>query len=313
MTHEFDRAQVVHNDLGNWLCLHIKNAPMARVECEQMKEGKTYTAEVKKKYEKRSGRANAYELNQQGVAPNESLGRGIVSGVIEAATEKSPMESLANIATKGGKGLVSNIAKQALSEAGEESLGYAANYAADVAANDPNAHFSLSELGQNALGGAAGGAMFAGIGTGIHALRKGVNYLSTARNGNNAAQNQTATVDTQAQTQYTNTNGGVANGINGQQNGNGDFSAGLQGRPDGTAFDSAVPNRGSNDGRANSGLSDGVLLTSKKTRQIMDERGLPNLGLKESTGDNTSFFMRWNRQRPIIRTALSLIRSRQKI
>lgn len=136
MTHEFDRAQVVHNDLGNWLCLHIKNAPMARVECEQLKEGKTYTAEVKKKYDKRSGRAN---------------------------------------------------------------------------------------------------------------------------------------------------------GINGQQNGNGDFSAGLQGRPDGTAFDSAVPNRGSNDGRANSGLSDGVLLTSKKTRQIMDERGLPNLGLKESTGDNTSF------------------------
>lgn len=231
----------------------------------------------------------SYELNQQGVAPNESLGRGIVSGVIEAATEKSPMESLANIATKGGKGLVSNIAKQALSEAGEESLGYAANYAADVAANDPNAHFSLSELGQNALGGAAGGAMFAGIGTGIHALRNGVNYLSTARNGNNAVQNQTAPIDTQVQTQYTNNNGGVANGINGQQNGNGDFSAGLQGRPDGTAFDSAVPNRGSNDGRANSGLSDGVLLTSKKTRQIMDERGLPNLGLKESTGDNTSF------------------------
>ena len=231
----------------------------------------------------------SYELNQQGVAPNESLGRGIVSGVIEAATEKSPMESLANIATKGGKGLVSNIAKQALSEAGEESLGYAANYAADVAANDPNAHFSLSELGQNALGGAAGGAMFGGIGTGIHALRKGVNYLSTARNGNNAAQNQTAPIYTQVQTRYTNTNGGVANGINGQQNGNGDFSAGLQGRPDGTAFDSAVPNRGSNDGRANSGLSDGVLLTSKKTRQIMDERGLPNLGLKESTGDNTSF------------------------
>ena len=60
MTHEFDRAQVVHNDLGNWLCLHIKNAPMARVECEQMKEGKTYIAEIKKKYDKRSGRANAY-------------------------------------------------------------------------------------------------------------------------------------------------------------------------------------------------------------------------------------------------------------
>lgn len=142
----------------------------------------------------------AYELNQQGVAPNEALGRGIVSGVIEAATEKSPMESLANIATRGGKSLVGNIAKQALSEAGEEGLSYAANYAADVAANDPNAHFSLSELGQNALGGAAGGAMFAGIGTGIHALRNGVNYLPTARNRNNAAQNQTAPVDMQTQT-----------------------------------------------------------------------------------------------------------------
>ena len=60
MTHEFDMAKVIRNDLGNWLCLHIKNAPMARVECEQMKEGKTYTAEVKKKYDKRSGRCNAY-------------------------------------------------------------------------------------------------------------------------------------------------------------------------------------------------------------------------------------------------------------
>ena len=60
MTHEFDRAKVVHDDLGNWLCLHIKNALMARGECEQLKEGKTYTAEVKKKYDKRSGRANAY-------------------------------------------------------------------------------------------------------------------------------------------------------------------------------------------------------------------------------------------------------------
>ena len=60
MTHEFDRAKVVHNDLGSWLCLHVKNAPMARVECEQMKEGKLYCAEVKRKYDKRSGRANAY-------------------------------------------------------------------------------------------------------------------------------------------------------------------------------------------------------------------------------------------------------------
>ena len=227
----------------------------------------------------------SYELNQQGVAPNESLGRGIVSGVIEAATEKSPMESLANIATKGGKGLVSNIAKQALSEAGEESLGYAANYVADVAANDPNAHFSLSELGQNALGGAAGGAMFAGIGTGIHALRNGVNYLPTARNRNNAAQNQTAPVDTQTQTQYTNTNGGVANGINGQQNGNGDYRTGLSAV--GADNRQSVPGRG-DIGRGNSAVSSGVLVTPD-TRQTMNDRGMVDFGLRESTSDNASF------------------------
>lgn len=227
----------------------------------------------------------SYELNQQGVAPNESLGRGIVSGVIEAATEKSPMESLANIATKGGKGLVSNIAKQALSEAGEESLGYAANYAADVAANDPNAHFSLSELGQNALGGAAGGAMFGGIGTGIHALRKGVNYLSTARNGHNAAQNQTATVDTQAQTQYTNTNGGVINGTNGQQNGNGSIGTGIY--ANGRVANQPLSAERQN-GRGNPGVYEGVLV-NRETRQIMNERGMVDFGLRESTGDNASF------------------------
>ena len=227
----------------------------------------------------------SYELNQQGVAPNESLGRGIVSGVIEAATEKSPMESLANIATKGGKGLVSNIAKQALSEAGEESLGYAANYAADVAANDPNAHFSLSELGQNALGGAAGGAMFGGIGTGIHALRKGVNYLSTARNGHNAAQNQTATVDTQAQTQYTNTNGGVINGTNGQQNGNGSIRTGIY--ANGRVANQPLSSERQN-GRGNPGVYEGVLV-NRETRQIMNERGMVDFGLRESTGDNASF------------------------
>lgn len=228
----------------------------------------------------------SYELNQQGVAPNESLGRGIVSGVIEAATEKSPMESLANIATKGGKGLVSNIAKQALSEAGEESFGYAANYAVDVAANDPNAHFSLSELGQNALGGAAGGAMFGGIGTGIHALRKGVNYLSTARNGNNAAQNQTATVDTQAQTQYTNTNGGVANGINGQQNGNGDYRTGVSSVGADNRQQMAT---GGHDGRGNSVMAGRNQLIDQSTRQIMNQRGIVDFGLRESTGDNASF------------------------
>ena len=59
MTHEFDRAQVIHNDLGNWLCIHISNAPMARVECEKLKDGKVYTAKIAPKQERRDLDANA--------------------------------------------------------------------------------------------------------------------------------------------------------------------------------------------------------------------------------------------------------------
>lgn len=60
MTHDFDAAKVIHNDLGNWLCLRIKNAPMARAEVDQMQASRRYCAEIKRKYDKRSGRANAY-------------------------------------------------------------------------------------------------------------------------------------------------------------------------------------------------------------------------------------------------------------
>ncbi len=57
MTHEFDRARVIRDEDGNWLCLHIKNAPMARNECGQLKEGKRYQAVIKPA--RRSADANA--------------------------------------------------------------------------------------------------------------------------------------------------------------------------------------------------------------------------------------------------------------
>ena len=60
MTHEFDRARVIRDEDGNWLCLHIKNAPMARNECGQMQQGKAYQAEIKLKRERRSSKANRY-------------------------------------------------------------------------------------------------------------------------------------------------------------------------------------------------------------------------------------------------------------
>lgn len=60
MTHEFDRAEVRRTEEGAFLCLRIKNAPMARNECAQIKTGKIYTAEIKRKRNKRSNKANSY-------------------------------------------------------------------------------------------------------------------------------------------------------------------------------------------------------------------------------------------------------------
>lgn len=57
MTHEFDRAEVRRDESGNWLCLHIKNAPKARNECDNLKPDKTYSAVIK--LAPRSNEANA--------------------------------------------------------------------------------------------------------------------------------------------------------------------------------------------------------------------------------------------------------------
>ncbi len=61
MTHEFVRAKTEYDeDGGFWLCLQVKNPPMARNEVHQLKDGKPYAAEIKRVYNKRSNRANAY-------------------------------------------------------------------------------------------------------------------------------------------------------------------------------------------------------------------------------------------------------------
>lgn len=134
-----------------------------------------------------------YELNSQGVAPNESFARGLVSGGIEMATEKLPLENLADIIHKGGSGFVKNALRQAGIEATEESASYLANYAADLAANDPNAQFSLEELAQNAAGGAIGGLVFAGMGTGVNTL---MTRAGAARNGVSSSRVDNAPAET---------------------------------------------------------------------------------------------------------------------
>lgn len=105
----------------------------------------------------------AFELNEQG--KSALTGRGLVSGVIEAATEKLPLEQMAEILHSGGTNAVKSILRQMGVEAGEESASYFLNYVADKAAADPDAKFSLAELVQSAAGGAFGGLVFGAAGT----------------------------------------------------------------------------------------------------------------------------------------------------
>lgn len=103
-----------------------------------------------------------YELGSRGVGAGEALTRGLVSGGIEAATEKLPLDSVLDILKTGGKGALKNILRQAGMEATEESVSYLANFVADLAAKDPEAKFSLAELGNAALAGGFSGGMMAG-------------------------------------------------------------------------------------------------------------------------------------------------------
>lgn len=102
----------------------------------------------------------SFELNEQGTSARESLTRGLTSGAIEAATERLPLGQMSKILHSGGVNAVKNILIQMGEEATEESASYFMNYVADLAANDPDAKFSLAELTQSAAGGAFGGLVF---------------------------------------------------------------------------------------------------------------------------------------------------------
>ncbi|HJC21376.1 MAG TPA: peptidoglycan DD-metalloendopeptidase family protein [Candidatus Butyricicoccus avicola] len=107
----------------------------------------------------------SYELNAQGVSPDESLGRGVLSGAIEAATERVPLDSFVKLFKQGGAGAIKNILRQYGIEASEEGISYTMNALSDYAAADPNATFSLQELGEAMAGGGFSGGIFGGIGT----------------------------------------------------------------------------------------------------------------------------------------------------
>lgn len=111
-----------------------------------------------------AGAGKAYEVQQAGGGAMEALARGTVAGLIEAATEKLPLDNLLKIASSPvGKKAIWNILEQMGTEATEEAVSYVANYIADAAAKDPNAEFSLKDMMLSALGGGlSGGIMGAG-------------------------------------------------------------------------------------------------------------------------------------------------------
>lgn len=116
------------------------------------------------------------ELEQRGVPLNQAVLRSGLSGAVSGITNKLPLEQGAELIAGNGPGLVRAMARQALSEGGQEASEYAADYGLDVLAGDPDANFSLAELGQQALGGALGGAISAAgsslIGSGVNRARE---------------------------------------------------------------------------------------------------------------------------------------------
>ena len=128
--------------------------------------------------------SRADELSARDIPTREALARGAVSGGIEVGTEmvpigewvpeqvgkwiKRPVKNWIKIVKEGGESVAENIAKQALGEATEEGTSYVLNYLADLAYKDPEAEFSLAELADNMVMGAASGGVYGAVGTGIN-------------------------------------------------------------------------------------------------------------------------------------------------
>ena len=109
--------------------------------------------------------SRAYELQQQGESAQEAFTRGLVSGGIEALTERFSVDSfLKTFHGTGAKTALKNVLRQMGVEASEEGASYIMNYVADKAANDKNATYSWAELAAQMGGGAISGGVFGGLG-----------------------------------------------------------------------------------------------------------------------------------------------------
>lgn len=120
------------------------------------------------------------ELSEQGVGAGEALGRGLLSGGIEALTEKVSLESLLKIAKTAPQSLkeaVVRTLKQSGAEASEEAVSYTLNALADYAAADPQAEMNIMGLLESTAGGFLSGGLMGG-GANLVGYAKGSNNVS---------------------------------------------------------------------------------------------------------------------------------------
>ena len=110
--------------------------------------------------------SKANEMTERGYSAGEALARGLVSGGIEALTERLPIKNLVDIVkTSGGANFLVDVAKQAGLEAGEETASVVLNHVADLVNQDPEAELSLMDLAEAAAVGAISGAGFGAVGS----------------------------------------------------------------------------------------------------------------------------------------------------
>lgn len=227
-----------------------------------------------------SAKSGVNEAQREGATLDQAMLYGTGAGLTELGTEKmfGGIPGMGEGAVKTGSGILGRAA-DILGEGAEEAASTFINPYLKRATYNPNAqNATAKELLDSAKGGIAMSALMQGA-------SGAANRLADYRYGTAPAEAAQTNVDTQAQGLYTNNNGGVINGTNGQQNGNGDYRTGLSAV--GADNRQSVPGRG-DIGRGNSAISSGVLVTPD-TRQTMNDRGMVDFGLRESTGDNASF------------------------
>lgn len=227
-----------------------------------------------------SAKSGVNEAQREGATLDQAMLYGTGAGLTELGTEKmfSGIPGMGEGVIKTGNGILGRAA-DILGEGAEEAASTFINPYLKRATYNPNAqNATAKELLDSAKGGIAMSALMQGA-------SGAANRLADYRYGTAPAEAAQTNVDTQAQGLYTNNNGGVINGTNGQQNGNGDYRTGLSAV--GADNRQSVPGRG-DIGRGNSAISSGVLVTPD-TRQTMNDRGMVDFGLRESTGDNASF------------------------